>query len=347
MAITSEHALDRDARMRPWLAIRPHYVLLTIFLVAFPLVANGFWTVEVGARALILGVIALSLMFLAGYGGMVSLAQLTVAGCAGYMLAILGTNSDGLGLGWPWWLTIPASIMLATIFATLIGLISVRTEGIYTIMITLAIGVAFFYFTQQNYEIFNGYTGFAGIKPPKVFGINWRSSLPFYYLTLVVAAIAYTGVLYLSRATFGLSLQAIRDNQRRMSALGFHTNLHRVTAYAIAGAIAAIGGVELIWLNGRVSPGTVSVGPLIDILVIAVVGGLRRPAGPFIGAVIFILLQNFAIDLIDRERFSTVIGTAFLVIVLFSPDGVLGQWDRLKARFADIRIGKQDAGKKK
>ena len=76
-------------------------------------------------------------------------------------------------------------------------------------------------------------------------------------------------------------------------------------------------------------------------------GGLRRPAGPFIGAVIFILLQNFAIDLIDRERFSTVIGTAFLVIVLFSPDGVLGQWDRLKARFADKRIGKQDAGNEK
>ncbi len=88
-----------------------------------------------------------------------------------------------------------------------------------------------------------------------------------------------------------------------------------------------------MWLNGRVSPGTIDIGPVINILVIAVLGGLGHPIGPFIGAALFVLLQNFAIDLIDPERFNTLIGLIFLVIVLASPDGLLGLWQRL-ARWA-------------
>jgi Branched-chain amino acid ABC-type transport system, permease components len=178
----------------------------------YPLLASPFWTVQIGAQILFLGVIALSLMFLAGYGGMVSLSQMTVAGAAGYMIAVIGVNSAHLGLDWPWWAAIPLSIAIAVILALLIGLISVRTGGIYTIMITLAIGVAFFYFTRQNYAIFNGHSGFAGLQPPVLLGINWRDPLPFYYLSLAVAVLSYGAVLYVSRSTFGIALQAIRDN---------------------------------------------------------------------------------------------------------------------------------------
>ena len=92
--------------------------------------------------------------------------------------------------------------------------------------------------------------------------------------------------------------------------------------------------------NGRISPGSIGVGVVIDILVIAVVGGLRHPLGPFLGALAFVLLENFAIDLIDRERFNTVIGCAFLLVVLFSPDGLLGLWQKAKGRlFPTARIG--------
>src|SRR3546814_18371914 len=106
-------------------------------------------------------------MMLAGYGGMVSLAQLTVAGLAGYLVAILGDNSVGvMGLGWPWWLTVPVAILGAALFGPLIGLISVRTERIYTIMITLAIAVAFFYFVRQNYTLFNGLHSYTRLPPP-------------------------------------------------------------------------------------------------------------------------------------------------------------------------------------
>jgi branched-chain amino acid transport system permease protein len=317
----------------PLARVHPAAWLVAVFLLAYPTFASDFFTFQIGAYSLILGTIALSLMMLAGYGGMVSLAQLTVAGLAGYLVAILGDNTVGvMGLGWPWWLTVPVAILGGAVFATLIGLISVRTEGIYTIMITLAIAVAFFYFVRQNYDLFNGFTGFAGVAPPTLLGVYWRDPVPFYYLSLAVAALFFFAVVYGARSTFGLSLQAVRDNPRRMRAIGFDVTLHRVAAYFLAGLIAASGGVLMVWFNGRISPGSVGVDVAIDILVIAVVGGLRHPAGPFIGAIAFVLLENFAIDLIDRERFNTVIGLAFLLVVLFSPDGILGLWNRFAAR---------------
>src|SRR6185295_13496395 len=136
----------------------------------------------------------------------------------------------------------PLALSIGVLSAVGIGLLAIRTAGIYTIMITLAIGMAFFLFVQQNYAIFNGHSGFAGIAPPVLFGVNWRDPVPFYYLALAVAVICYAAVLYGAHSTFGLSLQAIRDNPRRMRALGFNVEAHRVAAYAVAGLVAALSG---------------------------------------------------------------------------------------------------------
>jgi len=317
--------------------VRPQHVIVALLLLIYPLLASDFWTLQIGAQSLLLGVIALSLMFLAGYGGMVSLAQMTVAGLSAYMMAILGVSAIPLSLGWPWWVVVPLSLAIATLFATFVGALSVRTEGIYTIMITLAIGMAAFYLAQQNYTVFNGFDGFKGLEPPVLFDVNWREPLAFYYLCLTVAALCYCAVLYLSRSTFGLSMQAIRDNPRRMRALGFNVNLHRIAAYSIAGFIAALGGVLSAWYNGRVSPGSIGIHSIIAILIIGVMGGLRHPVGPFVGAIVFVLLQTFAIDFIDRERFNTLIGTVFLLTVLFSSDGLLGLWADLRERLTALR----------
>lgn len=344
MATISEAGAP-PARRPGWTAwAQPQHVLLAASLLVYPLVANDFWIVQIGAQSLFMGLIALSLMLLGGYGGMVSLAQMAIAGMAGYMFAIFGDSSASLSLGWPWWVVIPLSVAIAALFGILTGALSVRTEGIYTIMITLAISVAFFYFCQQNYAIFNGFKGFAGLAPPMVFGLDWRQPMPFYYLALAVAVLAYLFVLWLSRSTFGIALQAIRDNPRRMAALGYDVKAHRIAAYAVAGALAGIGGLFLVWYNGRISPGTINVGAAINILVIAILGGLRHPIGPFIGALLFALLDNFAIDLIDRERFNLVIGGAFLAVVLFSPDGMLGLWQMLKSRLARSRRGDAPRG---
>lgn len=115
-----------------------------------------------------------------------------------------------------------------------------------------------------------------------------------------------------------------------MAALGFNVTAHRIAAYAVAGVLAAIGGLLLVWYNALIAPGSVGTASLINILIVAVLGGFAHPVGPFIGAAIFVLLQNFAINLIDRDRFNLVIGGVFLLIVLFSRDGLLGWWTRLR-----------------
>jgi len=313
--------------------VRWRHVLVALLVLVYPFVASPFFTFQIGAQSLALGLIALSLTFLGGYGGMVSLAQMTVAGFAAYVVAIVGSSSNtAISLGWPWWLAVLVALALATLFSAAVGWLSVRTEGIYTIMITLAVGVAFFYLAQQNYTLFNGFQGFSKLAAPTVFGLDLREPVPFYLLTLGCSVAGYFFIKHLIRAPFGVALQGIRDNPRRMQALGFDVTAHRVAAYAVSGFLAAVGGVLLVWYNGRISPGTLGIGAMINILIIAVLGGMKHPIGAFIGAIVFVLLQNFAIDLVDRERFNLVIGGVFLAIVLFSPDGLLGLWHRLRTR---------------
>lgn len=311
----------------------PYWIVGTILLV-MPAFAGNFVLFQIYGWTFILGMIALSLMFLAGYGGMVSLVQMSVAGMAGYMVAIFGDSAiSHISQGWAWYIAIPLALIVAVIFGTVSGWLAVRTEGIYTIMITLAIASAFFYFTRQNYVVFNGFSGFNGVLPPKLFGVDWRGPVAFYYLTLFWATLSYFAVLYVSRSPFGLALQGVRDNPRRMAALGFNVTAHRVAAYAFAAVIAGIGGILLTWQSAQISPGTAGVGPVIDILVIAVIGGLRRPIGAFIGAFIYVLLKTFAVDVLIAlglagERFQLLIGIGFLAIVFWSSDGILGLWDR-------------------
>ncbi len=331
-----------NAGLTEWIQ-RIHLVaaLAAVVLVITPAIANEFVLFQIFAWSFILGSIALSLMFLAGYGGMVSLAQMTIAGFAGYMVAIFGVHGvQGISLGWPWWLAVPMALILAMIFGAIIGALAVRTAGIYTIMITLAIAAAFFYFTNENYAIFNGHTGINSIPTPQFLAVDWRQPIAFYYLSLGVAALCCFAVAYVARAPFGLALQGIRDNPRRMAALGFNVNAHRVAAYVFAALIAGLGGILLVWSNGEIAPGTVSVSAAIDILVIAVVGGIGNPIGPFIGALIYAVLKTFALDILvsvglDGNRFRLLIGLGFLAIVFFSPDGVIGLW----ARWRDRRQG--------
>src|SRR6516164_10988312 len=225
-----------------WASRHSAILLLGLLLVFLPAVASDFVLDQIVGWTLILGMIALSLMFLAGYGGMVSLAQMTVAGVAGYMMAVLGASSlPSISLFWPWWVAAPLAILIAVAFGTLAGALSARTEGIYTIMITLALATAFFYLTLQYWPIFNGFNGFTTIPAPHFLGVNWRATIPFYYMVLFCAALSYVAVLYISRTPFGLALQGVRDNARRMEAIGYNVAAHRIAAYAFAALIAAIG----------------------------------------------------------------------------------------------------------
>src|SRR5260370_16532060 len=145
------------------------------------------------------------------------------------------------------------------IVCALMGAIAVSTGGIYTIMITLAVGVAFFYLAQQNYSLFNGHSGFRGLAPPNVFGVSWRDAIPFYFLCLAMAAVAYSAVVYAVRSTFGLALMASRDNPRRARAVGYDVTWLRIAAFFFAGLIAGVAGLLYVWFHWPISPGTVTV----------------------------------------------------------------------------------------
>lgn len=319
---------------RLWAPIHLRHWIVMAMVLLYPAVASPFFTYQIGAQSLALGLIALSLTFLGGYGGMVSMSQMTVAGMSSYLIAIFGTSSmQAISLGWPWWLAVIFAVLISMVFATLIGWLSIRTEGIHTIMITLAIGVAFFYLTQQNYVLFNGFQGFSKIGAPTIGDVDFTDPVAFYFLALACALAGYGAIQYIVRAPFGLALQGIRDNPRRMNSLGFNVTAHRLAAHAFAGLLASVGGILLVWYNNRISPGSINTGALINILVIAVLGGMKHPLGAFIGAITFVLLQNFAIDLVDRQRFNLVIGGVFLLIVFFSPDGLLGLWHKFRSRW--------------
>jgi branched-chain amino acid transport system permease protein len=217
-------------------------------------------------------------------------------------------------------------VVMITAFGTIEGAVAATKQG------------AFYYFTNQNWAIFNGHTGINNVAAPQFWGVEWGSGIAFYYLVLGVAALCYLAVAYIARAPFGLALQGVRDNPRRMAALGFNVNAHRVAAYALAALIAGLGGVLQVWNYKQISPGSVGVERCIDILIIAVVGGITRPAGAFIGAS-FVILRTFTLDVLvkidlDGNRFRLLIGLVFLAIVLWSSDGVIGLWERWREQRA-------------
>ncbi len=143
----------------------------------------------------------------------------------------------------------------------------------------------------------------------------------------------YVLLRYVVRTPFGLTLQGIRDDPVRMRSLGYNVALHRTLAFAFAGFIAAIGGILFVWWNAQIAPSTIGLGATIDVLVIAVIGGMFRLEGAWFGALVFVVINNYAPDIgFVSDRFHTLIGVIFLVIVLVSPDGLMGLWERATSR---------------
>lgn len=297
-------------------------ILILIPLLVFPLFLNDFWLTQVITRALIIGIIALSLSFLATYLGVVSFAQATLAGVAGYTIAYFGPNSVAVGYELPFWITIPLALVMATLAGALIGLIARRTRGIYAIMITLAIAVGFFYFTRQNYDIFNGWTGFSGVQAPVIAETSLRDPVVLYLISLAAAVLSMVLVAGFIRSPIGLTIQAVRDAPDRILALGISVTTPIVAAYAFSGLIAGFGGILNVWHQERISSFSVGLGPIIDVLIIAVIGGLKHPSGAFFGAIFYVILDTFAVDFIDRERFNTLIGVVLLLIIIVAPNGL-------------------------
>jgi len=293
--------------------------VLAVFLILLPMLVSEFWVTEIASKSLWMGIIALSLIFLVKFGGMISFAQLATAGLAGYAVAYVSFHETG-----SWLLGVALGILVATLTGVLFGLISVRTEGIYLLMITLALGMLVFYFANQNCEIFNCHRGIGPVPAPKIGPLDLTSANPFYYVSLVIAAFVYALVRYVGRAPFGLALQGIRDNPRRMRSLGYWVGLHKVLAFGFAGFIAGLGGILMVWHRVNMSPSVVDLTRNLDILIVAVVGGIAYAEGAFLGAVFFNVADTFTAEFFTRERFNTIIGLVFIALLILSPNGLLG-----------------------
>ena len=319
-------------------------VIVAIFALA-PLVVSDFFLSVILTKALWLGVAAASLVFLAAYGGMVSLAQVGIYGIAGMVYANLVLADGGSSAAWDPWLAVIGALVLATVAGLGFGWIAARSEGIYFLMITLAFSVLVYYFFSQVTQL-SGFGGVNNLDLPGLVGNPTRDPAPRYLITLVVAVLVFLGLRGLSRTAFGLGLQGIRDEPARMRALGFDVTLHRTLAFAVAAFVAGIAGVLSVWYNRRISPGSINLEQTINILIIAVIGGLYRLEGAWIGALVYALIDNYSRkwvpdvgNVLGSARFNTIIGLVFLIIVLLSPGGLVGIWESVRDRLTGRRRG--------
>ena len=318
-------------------------VLALVLAVFAPLLFSDFWLNSILTQALILGIGAASLIFLSAYGGMISLAQTGLMGIAGYALAnmvtqrVPGGETKGLLLGWDPTLALVFAILLTVGIGLVFGAVASRSFGIYFLMLTLTYTVIAFLFVG-SVTLIGGFSPVAGVDryTPGFIGDIANDRQRLYYIALITAVFVYLLIRYLIHTPFGISMQGIRDEPVRMASLGYNVALHRTLAFGIGAFVAALGGVLYAWWFGQLSPTSMGLDATIQLLIIAVVGGLRRIEGAWLGALAFLWINNEVTNRIPSDglpviggTFNTIIGFIFLALVIVSPDGLMGLWERI------------------
>jgi branched-chain amino acid transport system permease protein len=306
-----------------------------LFLLLLPTFGSDFFVDFVMTRTLMLGLAASTVVFLSSYVGMNSLAQWLIFGVSGFVIGnVVAESGRGLTFGWTPWAGVPIALAVATTLALVLGALSARSTGIYFLMLTLTYAVIGFYFFGQV-TTFSGFGGMTGIDAPGFFAGHPKR---LYYVAAILSLLAYVGFRALAKTPFGLALQGVRDDPIRMSSLGFNVQLLRMLAFGLAGFVAGIAGVLNIWWNGQIDPSSISIGPTLDLFIIAVIGGIVHLEGAWLGAFVFVGANIYLRDIpvlgriggviedriLAAERFNTVIGLVLLLIMLVSPDGLAG-----------------------
>jgi branched-chain amino acid transport system permease protein len=321
-----------------------------VLVAVWPVIGlSPYWSHQILLQTFLFGIAASSLIFLSAYGGMVSLAQTAMFGIAGVIIGNLATKggpggtSKGLHLGWDPTLALVVAVVMTTAIGLVLGAVAARSAGIYFLMITLTFSVIVTYTLGQVTKI-SGFSGIGGISEhtPSWIGDVLAHPNRLYYVALGLSVVVYVLIRYIVRTPFGVALQGVRDEPVRMASLGYNVALHRTLAFGFAAFIASLGGILYVWWSGQIAPGTVDVPETINLLIMAVIGGLLRVEGAWLGAFAFIVIQNYVRDFhvpglsmggtLFGGTFNTVVGIIFLVIVLVSPGGLMGIWDRAFTR---------------
>jgi branched-chain amino acid transport system permease protein len=292
--------------------------------VAFPLVASPLgWEYYLGfaSRIMIYAIAASSLNLILGYGGMVSFGHAAFLGAGAYAVGIL--MAEGVASAW---IALPVAVVLAALFALVIGAISLRTRGVYFIMITLA-------FAQMMYYIFislKAYGGDDGLNLPTRsavgFGIDLKDDATFYYLALASLAATLYGLHRLVHARFGRVIEAIRENETRMEAVGFPTYRYKLACFVIAGAVCGFAGALLANQGNFVSPRLLDWAQSGSLMIMVILGGIGHLYGGAIGAAVLLALEEVLSAY--TIYWQLPVGAILLAIVLFAPQGLAGAFAR-------------------
>ncbi|MBO0905714.1 branched-chain amino acid ABC transporter permease [Jiella sp. MQZ13P-4] len=281
--------------------------------------------VVTATRIMIFAIAALSLDLVLGYGAMVSFGHAAFLGIGAYAVAILAANGiDDL------FLQAVAAILAAALFAFVTGAISLRTKGVYFIMITLAFG-QMAYFFMVSLSAYGGDDGITLDARSTLFGLPvLAGDLGLFYLVLAVLVVAFAGLRALTLSRFGRVLRGTRENPVRMQAIGFAPFRYQLTAYVIAGALAGVAGVLLANQAEFVSPAYMSWQRSGELIVMVVLGGMGTLAGAIGGAIAFMLLEDWLA--LASEHWKLGLGLLLVLLVLFSRGGIAGAIGRLAGR---------------
>ena len=312
--------------------------LVAAVLVAFPLAMQAIdhlFYVSFASRVMIYAIAATSLNLVLGYGGMVSFGHAAFVGAGAYVASVL--VAEGISSAWIGW---PAAVAASALLAAAIGAVSLRTRGVYFIMITLA-------FAQMMYFLVNSmkaYGGDEGLSLPRRaaigLGLDLANELVFYYVVLLFLGGTLYGLHRLAHARFGRAIAAIRENATRAEAIGLPVHRYQLACFVIGGAVAGLAGALLASHGKYVSPSILHWLQSGTLMIMVILGGVGRLWGGAIGAVVLLglehLIADYPVSWISQlapnyqQHANLGVGLVLLLIVLFAPQGVAGLIARKK-----------------
>jgi len=296
--------------------LTPRAVVLVLALLAvataLPFALSNY-QVGLATEILIFGMLAMSIDIFAGFAGRTSLGHGAIFGVSGYVV-VYASAQAGLPPAIAFVLGVIAATLVAVIFAT----IAVRTSGVYFLLLTLALGMVVWGVCLRWTQVTGGENGLRGDVRP-AFLVTHRA---FYWAVLAGATVASYAMWRFVRSPFGLTLLGIRDSESRMRSLGYNVSLHLFIGFAVSGFFAGIAGALYAMFNNFVSPSTVALAQSVEGVLMMIAGGVGTLFGGFVGAAAIIALENVVSAY--TERWQTVLGVTFILIMIFAPEGIIG-----------------------
>ncbi|MGE0035326.1 MAG: branched-chain amino acid ABC transporter permease [Xanthobacteraceae bacterium] len=304
-------------------------LIAAAFLVAVPWIIGNEFYVNMASQVLIYALFALSINMMLGFGGMVSLGHAAYLGIAGYaciLLTVAGYDQLTAAI---------LAVALSTLAAAFFGVLSLRAPGLGFIMITLALGQIVWGVAYRANELTGGDNGIRHPARPMPFGFDIRDAPSFYYFTLVVFLIALFFIWRFARSPFGASLMGTRDQPRRMRMLGHNPWLIQLITFVMAGFWGSVASILYVYYNLFLSPHALSLQQSAEILLMAILGGASSLTGPIVGAAIITLVKNVVSTYV--ERWNTLLGAIFVIVILFMPYGIVPGCKQLWRRVQNWR----------